>query len=332
MIDNVQDEHQPQLPHLDLPLGLRLRQGRVAAGLSVAEAAEKLRLRIAIVDAMEREDLTALGASVYVRGYYTSYARMLGVPMALVDAGLAREALPVAPQLHTTSRLSHGRYLFDRYARRAVYVVLTASIVLPVILLATRDHLPDRQALLTPLDAPIALPDASSVAGDDAVAGLPTPDASATGPQSPALPGVLPPAVVPPAAAGREFPVMASLTPFYSQNQARPEAPAPESTPDAADATPADAAPAGGALRLAFEGDSWVEVTGHDGSRLAYGLMRAGEARDFAAADVARVSLGNSEAVQVRMNGALMDISPYRRANVARFTVSSDGSLAPAGG
>lgn len=321
MIDH-QDEPQLPLPHLDLPLGLRLRQARTAAGLSVSDAAERLRLRSAIVDAMEREDLKALGASVYVRGYYVSYARLLGLPTVLVDAGLPREELPVVPQLHTTARLSHGRYLFDRYARRAVYVVLTASIVLPVILLATRDHLPDRQALLTPLDAPIALPEASRLSAQDtAEIGPPAPDAAI------AANGAT---IVPPLAedddapgATREFPVMASLTPFYSQTQARHDAPAE---------APSIVAAAGDGLHLAFDGDSWVEVIGRDGSRLAYGLMRAGESRDFAAADVARVSLGNSEAVKVRMNGAVMDISSYRRANVARFTVSSDGSLAPAGG
>lgn len=317
-----QDEPQLTLPHLDLPLGLRLRQARTAAGLSVADTAERLRLRSAIVDAMEREDIKALGASVYVRGYYVSYARMLGLPLALVDAGLARDALPVAPQLHTTARLSHGRYLFDRYARRAVYVVLTASIVVPVILLATRDHLPDRQALLTPLDAPIALPQASRLAAqDDSDVGPPPPDAAIASNGATVVP---PTAIEAPASVAREFPVMASMTPFYSQTPLRQDAPAP--------APVVETAAAGNGLQLAFEGDSWVEVTGHDGSRLAYGLMRAGESREFQRGAVARVSLGNSEAVRVRMNGEPMDITAYRRANVARFTVSSDGSLAPAGG
>ena len=309
------------LPHLDLPLGLRLRQGREAAGMSLAAAAERLRLRIAIVDAMEREDMKALGAAVYVRGYYTSYARMLGLPLVLVDAGLAREAIPVTPTLHTTSRVSHGRYLFDRYARRAVYVVLTASIVVPVILLATRDHLPNRNALLMPIDAPLVLPDAVRVAGGEV--DVATNDAVDPNLVGPPAPEGLPSAPVE-AARAPEIPAMASLTPFYSQSR----------TVDAPVSPPLVAAPAAaeGALQLQFSGDSWVEVLGHDGSRLAYGLMRTGETRGFDPASVARISLGNSAAVEVRMNGAVMDIAPYRRANVARFTVSSDGSLAPAGG
>ena len=323
MIDQDQDAQQMPLPHLDLPLGLRLRQGREAAGMSLAAAAECLRLRIAIVDAMEREDMKALGAAVYVRGYYTSYARLLGLPLVLVDAGLAREALPVEPTLHTTSRVSHGRYLFDRYARRAVYVVLTASIVLPVILLATRDHLPNRNALLMPIDAPLVLPDAVRVAGGETdVSANDADDPNLVGPPVPEGPSSAPTEV----ARAPEIPAMASLTPFYSQSRTV-DAPVPVSPPLVAARVAAQ-----GALRLQFTGDSWVEVLGHDGSRLAYGMMRTGETRDFHPASVARISLGNSAAVEVRMNGAVMDIAPYRRANVARFTVSSDGSLAPAGG
>ena len=315
MIDKDQDAQQMALPHLDLPLGLRLRQGREAAGMTVADAAERMRLKLAIVDAMEREDLKALGASVYVRGYYTSYARMLGLPLVLVDAGLKRETLPVAPTLHTTTRVSHGRYLFDRYARRAVYVVLTASIVLPVILLATRDHLPDRNVLLSPIDAPIALPEATRLASQDAPP-LVEADGTLAGPPAPVD-------AEQPAPGTRDRAVMASLTPFYSPTREQDDAPAAVESVIESQA---------GALNLEFSGDSWVEVIGHDGARLAYGLMRDGESRKFDRAAVARVSLGNSGAVKVRMNGEVMDIAPYRRANVARFTVSSDGSLAPAGG
>jgi ribosome-binding protein aMBF1 (putative translation factor) len=49
-----QAEQQLDLPNMDLPLGLRLRRAREAAGLSVPEVAEKLRLKAATVEAIER--------------------------------------------------------------------------------------------------------------------------------------------------------------------------------------------------------------------------------------------------------------------------------------
>ena len=42
-----------------------------------------------------------------------------------------------------------------------------------------------------------------------------------------------------------------------------------------------------------------------------------------------RLVLGNAAAVEVQQAGSTVDLTPYKRANVARFTVSSDGSLAP---
>jgi cytoskeleton protein RodZ len=300
-----QAEQQLDLPNMDLPLGLRLRRAREAAGLSVPEVAEKLRLKAATVEAIEREDFDALGATVYVRGYYNSYARLVGVPTVLIDSLFARRAAAV-PELRTTARVSHSRYLFDRYAKRAVYVVLTASIVVPVILLATRNQLPQPGATLTPLDTPVSAPQG----------------------QLAQQPGATPPSTTEPAARSGDAPVMASLGPFYSAQFSAPALPAPVAPPVAVAVPGAD----GRGLSLRLSGDSWVEVLGTDGRRIEHGLLRAGTERHFAAGTVARVSLGNAEAVEVRLNGAVTDIGAFRRANVARFTVSSDGSLAASGG
>ena len=39
--------------------------------------------------------------------------------------------------------------------------------------------------------------------------------------------------------------------------------------------------------------------------------------------------MGNAEAVSVRLQGQPVDLTPYVRANVVRFAVSSEGSLQP---
>jgi cytoskeleton protein RodZ len=83
-------------------------------------------------------------------------------------------------------------------------------------------------------------------------------------------------------------------------------------------------------LVLSFEGDSWMQVIGEDGETLEQTLVRSGEERSYDAGEVTAVVLGNAAAVEVRTRGKTRDLAPYMRANVARFTVSSDGSLAPA--
>ena len=106
-----------------------------------------------------------------------------------------------------------------------------------------------------------------------------------------------------------------------------------ESEPSAvvASLTPLPSRPAvAAALSLRFNGDSWVEVTAADGRMLEQSLVHAGEQRSYATGQVGRIVLGNASSVNVQRNGQAQDLTPYLRANVARFTVSSDGSLAPA--
>ncbi len=120
-----------------------------------------------------------------------------------------------------------------------------------------------------------------------------------------------------------------------------PRATGPSSTLDAAPATPrsqaapyvASMAPMPRAttswLLLSFKGDSWVEVNAPDGRKVEHALLRAGDERRYALGEVGRVKLGDATAVEVQQAGSTVDLAPYQRANVARFTVSSEGSLAP---
>lgn len=83
------------------------------------------------------------------------------------------------------------------------------------------------------------------------------------------------------------------------------------------------------ALSLRFDADSWVQVFAADGRALEKGVLKAGQSRSYAAGEVARVVLGNSSTVTVEQAGKPVDLTPFSRANVARFTLSSDGSIAP---
>ncbi len=284
---------------LDRP-GLRLRRAREEAGFSIADVAAQLRLRSSVVEAIEREDFEALGAPVFARGYVDGYARLLGLPADLVEQFLPREQVMAdVPPLHSNSQSSRSRYLMDRFARRLVYVALTASIVVPVVLLSTSDHLPAPAELLSPLQTPTSAA-TDPLRESDPAAGLLIEEA---GPPAP-----------------MEQAVIASFTPFYSNSR----------TPVTAPVAPP--APIAMGLVLEISGESWVEVIGKDGTRLAHDLLRTGDQPTFDPSQVAHILLGNAASVTVRLNGEELDTTPFRRANVARFAVSSDGSLTPSDG
>lgn len=250
--------------------GDHLRRAREDAGLSLQEVSSRLKMPVRVLRALEADDWASLGAPVFVRGQLRSYARLLQI-----DIEPHLHAIPVAvvtpPELVSHTHTPRYRRVAEQAGRRAIYIVLTAAIALPV-WLATRPHLTTgSQPSVQPLDIPVA------------ENGQPTGNA----------------------APAQRLPLVASMA-----------------------SLPPAAQPAA-ALTLTFNGDSWVQIYAPDGTAIEQGLMGAGDTRRFEAGQVGRVVLGNSSAVQVQSAGQGVDLAPFSRANVARFTLSSDGSLAP---
>jgi cytoskeleton protein RodZ len=243
--------------------GERLKRAREAAGYDLAQASARMKLPVRTLEALESGEWYRLGPPVFVRGQARNYARMLGV--CLDDEVLPSPFTTTQiPSLVSHVHVPRYRHVAESLARRAVYVVLTVSLVVPI-WLATRGH-GDGAPTIAPLDV------------------VPSQTASAQ----------------PPA----RTPMVASIAPL---------------------GTPAATAP----VEIRFNGDSWVQVFGTDGSIVEKGLLHAGERRTLQGDAVRGLVLGNAAAVTVTVDGRPVDLTPYTRANVARFTLSSDGSLAP---
>jgi cytoskeleton protein RodZ len=92
----------------------------------------------------------------------------------------------------------------------------------------------------------------------------------------------------------------------------------------------AQPAPAPAAVSLVLDQQSWVQVVGSDGRVLESGMLAAGQHREYPAGAVSSMVIGNASAARLRVGGQTQDLASFQRANVARFTVSSDGRLQPA--
>ena len=77
-------------------------------------------------------------------------------------------------------------------------------------------------------------------------------------------------------------------------------------------------------------GETWLNAVGVDGNSIEKALLPSGVERRFATAQLASLTIGNAAAVDVQNKGQQVDLVPFTRTNVARFTVSSDGSLVSA--
>jgi cytoskeletal protein RodZ len=62
-----------------MTVGLRLRSAREQAGLSLAELAAATRLRASIIAAMESDDFSLCGGTVYARGHLKMMAPFVGL-------------------------------------------------------------------------------------------------------------------------------------------------------------------------------------------------------------------------------------------------------------
>nr|WP_153855232.1 RodZ domain-containing protein [Stenotrophomonas maltophilia] len=268
-----------------------MRQAREAAGLTLEDVGSRLRMPVQVVRSLEEEQWQKLGAPVFVRGQLRSYARLLNV-----DVGQLLEQAQVGPVVPPTlvshTHTPRARRIAENLGRRMLYVGITAVLAVPV-WFATRGHF-DGSATPSPSTASLdAIPAAVPV----------TPSAAGVEPAAPAD------VASAPASKPAATPYVASL------------APVPRSAP----------APAavGNTLEMQFSGDSWVDIGGPDGATVEKALIKSGESRSFTPGQVTRVTLGNASAVQVQQNGAIVDLTPYQRANVARFQVSSEGSVVP---
>ena len=118
--------------------------------------------------------------------------------------------------------------------------------------------------------------------------------------------------------------------PVDAIGQAKPATPATPRTVVASMAPVAAPPAAANDIVIRTRGESWITVTGVDGGNLEQGLVPADSERRYAAAQVARLTIGNASAVEVEHQGRKLDLGGFSRANVARFTVSSDGSFVAA--
>ena len=307
------------LTHMDMPsaeshaasFGSRLRAAREARGLDVETCAHTLKLPARVLRQLEQGTCDGIDSKVYLASYIGKYGSYLGVNQSTIQVELDR-IRHVEPTLVATGGISHSRFLLDRYATAATYVVLTAVIVVPMIWLGVRGTLDRDLSHLAPLDAaPVAQQDAPATATSTALASV----AHGTIPAAP-------PKVI--AAPVQDQPLMASMAPFPSLDN--------NSAPSPAAAAPViDAGTGNHSVSLSLSAASWVEVVAADGTRLEYGLLPAGSSKVYHSDKPLDVRIGNAIGAQVSIDGQPVGLDDFRRANVAHFRVQvQDGKASAA--
>lgn len=301
----------------DATIGQRLRFAREQRGWTCEDVGSQLKLQARLIKRIEEDDFSGIAHAVYLRGYLTSYARLLDMPQILAEKVIAERG--VQAPLVSTGRVSRSRYLMDRYSVSATYLILTALVVGPAVWLATHGGLEQNLARTVLLDAP---PPAREVAiTEPAIADSPGAAASET-PAAVASPGADPImnaiAEVDPLAES-PAPIIASMAPFSASQQMTK-----------IDGPSASMPLTGGrhSLSLKLKLASWVEVVDANGTRIEYGLLGAGVERNYTSDTALTVRIGNAEGAEVVADGTRVDLAPFQRANVARLRLFGGDKLA----
>jgi len=322
---NTPDLFGVNLPELDatsaktpaISFGGCLRAAREARGLTVEICASTLRLPVRVLRELEHDMHEGIDSKIYLGSYISKYAQYLGINDASIQVELDR-IKQIEPPLVATGGISHSRFLLDRYATAATYVVLTAVIVVPMIWLGVRGTMDRSLTHLAPLDAaPVAQQDApaattsiSTVANGStnstAVAQIPAP----------------PPTVT--TSAPQDQPLMASMAPFPNMDSGNLQPAKP------ATAASVDTGTGSHSLSVTVDAASWVEVIGQDGKRLEYGLLPAGSNKTYHSDQPLDVRIGNSSGAQISIDGQPVGLDDFRHSNVAHFRVQMQDGKASA--
>jgi cytoskeleton protein RodZ len=273
-------------------VGSRLKAERERRGLSSQKAADELHLDGWIIEALEAEDYSRIGPSVYAKGHLKRYAALLGLPGAEIMAGYESRAQPAtlpAPQP------ANVRLRTDEPAVGGLsWVHIAGSAVLGLLILGLFWWRPWHSRGPAPATGEVPAGSPGAAAAGNAIGGAVAVAAAEV------------PATAPP-----------------SLSAAAP--PAARTVPAQADA----AAGAGRArLRLSFSADSWVDVHDAAGRRAFAGNGRANSVKTIAGIAPMRVYLGFASGVQLEINNRAVAIGPqFVAGDVARFEAGADGVL-----
>jgi cytoskeleton protein RodZ len=285
---------------MDSP-GARLRAAREAAGLSLDQVAQQLKLAQRQVKALEDENFGELPGRTFSRGFVRNYARLLNLDpedLLLHLPDVAHAPALGSPALHSTgamiAELPNTMAAKSNVARWLIPLGLIACII------AAAAYEWYRGGLGSLGEAPRTSSTATAAATEPKASSnartlLPNP-----------LAGEARPATGNPSSATED------------------KAPAPSnavmSTPAAAPAAAAPA-PADAALVLTFTGPSWTEIRDRSGQLLVSRLVAANAVEPVRGAPPFDVVLGNAKVVTLSYRGKTIDLVPYTRQNVARLTL-----------
>ncbi|MCG3863201.1 MULTISPECIES: cytoskeleton protein RodZ [unclassified Photobacterium] len=315
-----------------------LRQAREQLGYSQKDIANRLRLRISVIDNIENNRFDQAQLATFTRGYVRSYAKYVGLEEEAVLGLLDKcgHTKPKAQEMQSFSRRTK-REAHDSRIMGLTWILAAVFVGVTAVWWWQNIHLEQAPVAVTTAEQTVAHKkqeqgsDATIVTtlnGDDASISATQPatvdtnvdhSASTSTEQNTAASTTSAdaatdssPTTTSTAATGTT--VETSTTPAGNTETASTSvSTATDATANAettANATPVVDATAP-QLQLKFSADCWIDVRDATGKRLESGIKKAGQVLDLEGKAPFRVRLGAPSAVKINIKGQPFDLSRY---------------------
>ncbi|KKA44491.1 cytoskeleton protein RodZ [Salinivibrio sp. KP-1] len=328
-MNTEQTEEQAQSDTQPAP-GEVLKQAREKMGWSVRDVADRLRLRVSVIEDLEQNNPDMDQLATFTRGYLRSYAKLMQIDadQLLGNSNMEASSAATVQKMQSFSRKTRRQKSESRLMWLSWVIIAIAVGITGVwywqnqqAMTSVPTQLDSQQAdeLVT---TPSAQDSAMVAADAPAMAEPAMTDSAASQEAEPQVTDVQDAANAPVSDEVSPSASTASESATAVESAQTDEATTqttPEAQPTAASEDEAPASTVNNRLVMTFSGDCWIDVRDANGERLATGIKSEGEQVTLTGDTPYQLVLGAPSVVKITFNGDNIDLDGFPTGQVARL-------------
>ncbi|WP_154203178.1 cytoskeleton protein RodZ [Vibrio harveyi] len=308
---------------LSMEAGTILKNKRESLGMTQKHVADRLRLRVSVIEDIENNRFEEQQVTTFTRGYLRSYAKLVGLDEKIVLAALEQTSeVHVKPQ-ETEMQSFSRKTKHEKHNSRIMLLTWAIAIVITGISAAWWWQNQQENGLAQ-LSSETA--ETEHVANDADIDQMSADELIAS------TPAEIAPVSAAPAVVSEADTTMSATDEGMAESTVTPTAEAVEETAQEPVAVIEDAQaaeepvtpviPEGMTLlTMKFKADCWIQVKDANGKTLVSGTRKPGQDVELAGKAPFKVILGAPEGVTMTFASEPVDLSGYTSGKVARFTL-----------
>lgn len=313
----TEHENTNEVP-LSIEAGTLLKNKRESLGMTQKQVADRLRLRVSVIEDIENNRFESQQVATFTRGYLRSYAKVVGLDEKVVLTALEQTA-DIQPKDQEIEMQSFSRKTkHEKHNSRIMFLTWVIAIVITGISAAWWwQNQQDNSLTQVVTDSSVEGPEPSAqeladidqMSADELIASAPA-DITVSTEQ--------------PVAADEALSSAEATEVLPSDQLASTDIEEPVAVIEEAEVVeePAIIVPEGmSLLTMTFKADCWIQVKDTNGKTLVSGTHKPGQAVELTGRAPFKVILGAPEGVTMTFASEPVDLSGYTSGKVARFTL-----------